>query len=82
MNCPKTGGNYVRQFICIDKIMQIFHGIKTDRQRCVRNIIRNLAYKMQEKDYFHCSHSADLLCKQSFYVRVTQVAAFKPNEQR
>jgi len=47
MNCPKTGGNYVRQLVCTDKIMRIFHGIKTDGQRCVRNIIRNLAYTMQ-----------------------------------
>jgi len=69
MNCPKTGGNYVRQLICADETMQIFHGIKTDRQRCarnVRNIIRNLANTIKEKDYFHCSHLADLLCKQSF----------------
>jgi len=46
MNYPKTGGNYVRHRVCQDKIMRIFHGTKTDRQRCarnVRNIIRNLA---------------------------------------
>ena len=47
MNCPKSGGNYVRQLICRDKIMQISHGIKVDGQRYVRNIIRNLAYTIQ-----------------------------------
>jgi hypothetical protein len=49
MNCPKTWGNYVRQLICLDKIIQIFQGIKIARQRCVRNIIRNLAYTMQRE---------------------------------
>jgi hypothetical protein len=47
INCPKSGSNYVGQLICIDKIMQIYHGIKTEGQRYVRNIIRNLAYTMQ-----------------------------------
>jgi hypothetical protein len=36
MNCPKTAVNYIRQLICLDKIMQIFHGIKIDRPTKVR----------------------------------------------